>query len=293
MSAKVPGWNDIISLWSHGRPESTMYIYRPVIAGLRAFVKQRAFNEVQTQDIQEYLEKTSAKQLPATRHRKLATIRSLFRYAHRIGAIDRDPAVAIQMPRVPDELAAKILTREEMLRIIDAPISPRDRVLTILLYSTGLRASEASGLKWNDCRPRTGKDGQISVLGKGQKRRQIRLTPDVWIELKSLKPLNAAGEDFVFLSDVGWKRPLDRTSITKIVKQSARLAGLEQNVSAHWLRHAHATHAMEQGCPLPLISSTLGHSSLATTSRYLHVSPEKSSTQYVSVATNNTTKHKF
>lgn len=290
---KQPGWDDILPLWMHGRPGSTLYVYRPVIRGLRNFVQDRPFSQMDTKSIQEYLDKTSAHQLPATRHRKLATIRSLFGFAHRLGAIDRDPSIPLQMPRVPDELAQKILTRDEMMRLIEAPLEPRDRALTILLYSTGVRASEAGGLKWNDCRPRTSKDGQITVLGKGNKKRTIRLTPDVWAELMKLKPDDAAPEDFVFQSQSGWRRPLTRVAITNIVREAAKKAGLEQKVSAHWLRHAHATHAMDAGAPLPLISATLGHASLSTTSRYLHVNPEKSSTQYVSVVTNKQTKRKF
>lgn len=293
MPQKQPGWDDILPLWTYGRPESTLYMYRPVISGLRNFVQDRPFTQIAQPQIRDYLETTSKDQLPATRARKLATIRSLFGFALKIGAIEKDPTLGLQTPRIPDELAAKILTRDEMLRLIDGAEDQRDRMLGILLYSTGVRASEACGLRWSDCRPRTGKDGNITVLGKGGKKRTIRLTPDVWAELMHLKPAAAGPDDFVFLSDSGWKRPLGRTAVTKRIRKMAIAAGLEQKVSAHWMRHAHATHAMDAGAPLPLISATLGHASLATTSRYLHVNPEKSSTQYVSLTTKKGTKQTF
>ena len=285
---KTPGWDDVIGLWSHGRPESTMYVYRPVIAHFRNFIQNRPMQQVDLKLLQDYMD-LFADQLPSTVKRKLSTVKSLFRFARRIGALERDPSEALQTPHVPDELAAKILPRKDILLLIDAAEAGRDRVLAMLLYTAGLRASEAAGLRWEDCRQRTSKDGQISVLGKGNKRRSIRLTPEVWRELMSIRPADAAAEDFVFLSDAGWKRPLNRTTISNIVRDAARKAGLEAKVSAHWMRHGHATHAMEAGAPLPLISSTLGHTSLATTSRYLHVNPEQSSTQYVSLSGANKT----
>ena len=281
---KTPGWDDVIELWKYNMPPSTLYVYQPVVKGLRNFIGQVPITEVTEAHVQQYLESTSASQLPSTRKRKLSTLKSLFKYAFKVGAIARDVATMINSPRVPDDLAERILPRALVLKLIDAADNKRDRVLLILLYSSGVRASEAGGLRWLDCRGRSKTDGQISVLGKGQKRRTIRLTADVWKELQNLRPENAAAEDFIFLSESGWKKPLTRTRIANIVRETAKRAGLEEHVSPHWLRHAHATHAMEAGAPLPLISATLGHTSLATTSRYLHISPDLSSSSYVSVS---------
>lgn len=284
MSKKQPGWDDVIPLWRYNRPESTLYVYAPVIKGLRNHLEQTPIQNVSTAQLQEFLEGSSKGQLPATVSRKISTIRSLFQYALKIGAIDRDPSAALLAPRVPDELASRILTRDEVLKIIDGQTpGTRDRVLLVILFSCGLRASEASSLKWADTRTRAGNDGQISVLGKGNKRRSIRLTPDVWAELLSIRPPNVAGERFVFESDAGFRRPLSRTRIAHIVRAAARQAGLEAAVSPHWFRHTHATVAMDSGAPLNLISYTLGHTSVATTSRYLHASPERSSTQYINL----------
>jgi integrase/recombinase XerD len=290
---KQATWDDILSLWLHSKPQSTVYVYRPVIVKLRKFCKDIPLQHVDLQLLQDYMTQCSKKQLPSTVHRKVCTIRSMFGFAERIGAIEKNPAKALQPPKVPDELSAKILSKKDILRVIAGAAMGRDRVLVTLLYSAGLRASEASALHWGDCRQRTGKDGIISVLGKGNKRRSIRITPEVWKELMSIRPPDAATEDHVFLSDAGWKQPLTRVAITNIVRQAAKAAGLEQHVSAHWMRHGHATHAMDAGAPLALISSTLGHASLSTTSRYLHINPDKSSTQYVSLSTTRETKRRF
>jgi integrase/recombinase XerD len=290
---KQATWDDIIGLWAHGRPESTMYVYRPVVAHLRNFAQNIQPQQVDLKLLQDYMDLCSKDQLPATVKRKVSTIKSLFTFAERIGAIEKNPAKALQMPKVPDELAHKILPRADVLKLIAGAAMGRDRVLVTLLYSAGLRASEASALTWGDCRQRTGKDGIISVLGKGRKRRSIRLTPEVWRELMSIRPQDAVFEDHVFQSESGWKRPLDRTSISHIVRAAAKAAGLEEKVSPHWLRHCHATHSLDAGAPLPLISTTLGHTSLNTTSRYLHVHPDQSSTQYVSLDTTRDTKRRF
>ena len=293
--SKLATWDDILSLWLHSKPASTVYVYKPVITGLRNFAKNVPPQEIDLRTLQGYLEQCGKKQKPATIKRKICTIRSLFTYARRIGAIERNPADALETPHIPDELANKILVKKDILRIIAAADEGRDRTLVTLLYSAGIRASEASNLKWGDCRVRPGnKDGIISVLGKGQKRRSIRLTPEVWQQLMTLRPADSSREDFVFLSESGFKKPLWRTRITDIVKAAAKKAGLEQHVSAHWMRHGHATHAMENGAPLALISSTLGHTELSTTARYLHVSPDKSSTAYVSLSNvTRETKPKF
>lgn len=292
MQNKVPGWDDIIALWSHGRPESTMYIYRPVIAGFRNSIGSIPPQQVTLQQVQQYLDKFRD-QLPATRKRKLCSLRSLFQFAYKIGAIVRDPTMALMTPHVPDELASRILNRDETLQLINAAETQRDKVLCMLLYAAGLRASEACNLRWSDCRQRGRSDGQISILGKGQKRRSIRLTPDMWKELNQLRTPGTSAEEPVFQSGQGFKRPLSRMHIANIVRSVAARAGLEQKVTPHWLRHCHATHAADEGCPLPLIQATLGHSNVATTSRYLHVNPEKSSTQYVSFATKQQTKRRF
>lgn len=285
MSKKQPDWDDIIPLWSYGKPDSTLYVYRPVISGLRKFVNHIPFQQVTLQQLQECLDSNTKGQLPSTVKRKISTIRSLWGFARRVGAIDRDISEALQCPHVPDELASKILTRDEAIRIINTqPAATRDRVLLVILFSCGLRSSEASALKWDDCRRRSGNDGQISVLGKGNKRRSIRLTPDVWAELLSIKPPNVSGDRFVFESDAGFRKPLSRMRIANIVRASAQNAGLEAAVSPHWFRHTHATVAMDAGAPLNLISATLGHTSVATTSRYLHASPERSSTQYITLS---------
>jgi site-specific recombinase XerD len=85
----------------------------------------------------------------------------------------------------------------------------------------------------------------------------------------------------VFVSRTG--RPLERTMIFKIVKQCAKRAGVSELASCHWLRHSHASHAIESGCNLRLLQKSLGHSKLETTERYLHINPDSGSSQFINI----------
>ena len=75
--------------------------------------------------------------------------------------------------------------------------------------------------------------------------------------------------------------PLSRSQLWRIVRKAARAAGIKEDVSPHWFRHAHASHALDRGAPAHLVQQTLGHQSLATTSRYAHARPDDSSGQYL------------
>ena len=146
-----------------------------------------------------------------------------------------------------------------------------------LLYAGGLRISEACGLCWRDVQPRDDA-GQATVYGKGGKTRVILLPASVW---RALAPLRqGADQDApVFRSAKGGH--LDPSAVHRVVKAAAARAGLPASVSAHWLRHAHASHALDRGAPIHLVQQTLGHASLTTTSKYAHARPSDSSGRYL------------
>jgi integrase/recombinase XerD len=154
---------------------------------------------------------------------------------------------------------------------------PRDRVLLHLLYAAGLRVSEAAKLRWRNLRPR-GDAGQVTVYGKNGRTRSVALPAAIWAELSSLKG-TAGPDEPVFPSRSG--RFLDRGRIRVIVRRAAERAGVTALVSPHWLRHAHASHALDHGAPIHLVQATLGHSSVATTSSYLHARPGDSSARFL------------
>ena len=173
----------------------------------------------------------------------------------------------------------RILEESEVARLIDAAPEGRDRVLLKLLYVSGARVSEICGLKWCDAMARQ-EGGQITVYGKGGKTRAILLKPKVWQQLLSLKSEAAGAVDPIFASRKGGG-PLDVSQVRRIVYAAARQAGLAQKVSPHWMRHAHASHALDRSAPIHLVQATLGHASVSTTGRYLHARPNESSSFYL------------
>ena len=148
-----------------------------------------------------------------------------------------------------------------------------------LLYMSGVRVSELAQRKWCDLMPRA-ESGQVTVFGKGGKTRAILLKPKTCDLLLALRG-NRGAVDPVFRSQKGGH--LDVSQIRRIVYvyAAAKRAGLPQKVSPHWLRHAHASHALDRSAPIHLVQATLGHASVSTTGRYLHARPTVSSSLYL------------
>jgi integrase/recombinase XerD len=276
-SAGLSDWDRIVPMWLHGRPESTQDVYKPVIEEFRKYVHSKPIANITLPDLQDFAD-TFSDLKPATLERKLCTVRSLLTFSHRTGLIPFDVGRALRTPKVPENLVAKILSEEEIQRIIQAAPNQQSRILIRVLYASGIRASECSNLRWKDVKPRE-TAGQITVLGKGSKYRSILLPPAVWQALMAYKPEVVHPNAYVFTSRKGG--PLDRTTITHMVERAARRAGIDKAVSAHFLRHGHASHAIDHGAPITLVQNTLGHGSIVTTQRYIHAHPDQSSSGYI------------
>lgn len=167
-----------------------------------------------------------------------------------------------------------------MQRLLALEAHSRNQVLLKLLYAAGLRVSEACALTWRDLQPRDA-GGQVTVYGKGGKTRAIVLPSGIWNDLLGLRG-EADGNAPVFPSRKKGGN-LSEVQVWRIVRAAAKRAGIEGAVSPHWLRHAHASHALDRGAPPHLVQATLGHASLGTTSRYAHARPTDSSARYLAV----------
>jgi integrase/recombinase XerD len=208
---------------------------------------------------------------------RLTGVKSLIGLAHRLGYLAFDVAAPVQLPVIQDRLAERILTEFEVQQLLGLEKRPRNAALLRLLYSAGLRISEACGLRWRDLVERDDA-GQISVFGKGSKTRNILLPAPIWNRLSTLRA-DAGLDDPVFRSRKGGA--LKPRQVHDIVKRAAKRAKLNVAVSAHWLRHAHASHALDRGAPVHVVQTTLGHASLSTTTRYSHARPGDSSARYL------------
>jgi site-specific recombinase XerD len=243
---------------------------------------------------------------PASQRVTLAAVKSLLAFGQRLGYLRFDVGAAVKLPPVKEALAERILDREAVLRLIDREPDARNRALLRLLYAGGLRVSEACALRWRDLQTRDDA-GQVTIYGKGGKTRVVLLSPATWRVLLALPGAAAVagaqtettGAASIDKGSTGHDRnapvfpshrgggPLDQPQTWRIVQAAATRAGLpvgKGGVSPHWLRHAHATHALEHGhAPIHLVQATLGHASVATTSKYLHARPTDSSARYLGV----------
>ena len=279
----------LIELWLHGKSENTQEAYQRDLFQFIDFA-DLPLRQVRLGDLQAWADHLEDAGLaPATRKRKLATVKSLFSFGHRIGYLIYNVGAAIQGPKPPDHLAERILPEEKLQRIIALESNLRNHALLRLFYVSGGRVSEIAELHWRALQERTtskGKTtGQGTLRGKGDKTRSVLLTPSTWDVLvalrhaETLEGFGAAG-DAVFRSQKT-DGPLSRSQLWRIVRGAARAAGIKEDVSPHWFRHAHASHALDRGAPAHLVQQTLGHQSLATTSRYTHARPDDSSGQYL------------
>ena len=217
----------------------------------------------------------------ASRARTMHAMRSLFAFARKAGYLAFDPMRALRTPRVRPHLDLRYLSPEDVGRLVSQAEPPRDRLIVQTLYYAGLRVSELCGLTWRDLRQRRDLGSvQLSVLGKGGLPRQVPVPAFLGEALLALRG-KASADDPVFVSRQ--HGPIVRSQVFRIVKECAVKAGLPGEVSPHWLRHAHATHAIERGVPLHVVQHTLGHSSLSVTGLYLHARPGDASGLHLGV----------
>ncbi len=211
---------------------------------------------------------------PGSVNTMMSALRSAFAMAHRRGYVRSNPCAEINDLPNPNQsgtasaLGRRILTRTEVARLLEAARAGRDFALYLTLYHTGCRVSEALALRWGDLNL----DSQPPILtvlqGKGGKGRLIRLSDRLRQTLIELRPPDAEQDGLVFATRTG--RPIARNNTWKSLRRTAQRAGIDRDISPHWFRHAHASHALDGGAPVQSVKETLGHASLATTSIYAH-----------------------
>jgi integrase/recombinase XerD len=211
-------------------------------------------------------------------NRVLAAIKGLFKFLHEDTLIPRDPAAALEYAREPQTLPRNVLTPQEARRIIEAPdvqtvLGYRDRVVLEVLYGTGIRKLELMNLTLTD----VNLDEELLRIngGKGAKDRVVPLTEIAcsFLEsyIKGIRPklLGQKTTNRLFLSLRGL--PIARNTLGSLVEKCTRLARIKKRVTCHLWRHSCATHLLQRKANLRHVQEILGHRSLATTERYLHL----------------------
>jgi integrase/recombinase XerC len=212
-------------------------------------------------------------QKKSTASRRLAAIRSFFKYLNREGLLKKNPARLISSPKLPKQLP-RFLTVDEVFGLVEKPgglsfMEQRDRAMLELMYSSGLRVGELSSLNLDDVNL---DEGLVKVMGKGNKERIVPVGGKAQEALRSYlveKLIQKKGDKALFVSRNG--KRLDPRGIRRIVKKYSLALGLQGKVSPHTLRHTFATHLLQSGADLRVIQELLGHSSLSTTQKYTHL----------------------
>lgn len=204
--------------------------------------------------------------------RKLASLRTFFRYLCREGVLDRNPARALLSPRVERHLPAH-LDEVRVATLLDVPGEGdsvlRARAILELLYATGLRCGELVSL---DLAELDLDSRMLRVVGKGRKERVVPFGQKARAALLAYLPVRARmgpRNDALFLNARGGR--LTDRSVRSMVSRRVTQAALSQKISPHGLRHSFATHLLQRGADLRSIQELLGHASLSTTQRYTHV----------------------
>lgn len=268
----------LLSMWLHGKSSHTQSSYRLAATRFLEFVG-KPLNLVTLAEVQGFVTHLAESDLSANTQRTIiSAVKSLLTFGNKIGVLSANVGAAASLPKAKDTLTERILTELEVQMMIAKETLPRNRAMLRLLYGVGLRVSELCALKWRDL-TRRGDTGQATVFGKGGKTRVVLLPATIWQELKALRG-NALVNAPVFSSRKQGGH-LTRSQVMRIVQAAAKRAGIDAKVSPHWLRHAHASHSLDRGAPIHLVQQTLGHSSVATTSRYLHARPQDTSARFL------------
>ena len=210
--------------------------------------------------------------------RKLASLRSLFKFLYREGYIKVNPITAISTPRL-DKKLPRFLDIEKVVKLIQAPdertvAGLRDRAILETLYSAGIRVSELVGLDVEDI---DFISGVAKVLGKGSKERMVPIGEPALAALRRYidkrKEWALKDKMAVFLNRFG-RRLTDR-SVRRIVDKHIRTLSFAEKISPHSLRHSFATHLLDRGADLRSVQELLGHMNLSTTQIYTHVTTER------------------
>jgi integrase/recombinase XerD len=269
-----------------GLAANSLASYRRDLAKLRAWAESRGRepHELAKEDVSQWVMSMSRGGLsPRSVARALSAARGFFHFLLLDGHVKADPTADIPAPQAAQKLP-RFLTQEETERLLEAtdastPEGLRDRALIELLYACGLRVSELVSLK-------TGQidldQGVLSCSGKGSKQRRVPIGRSAlaWLEkYMSARRTLLDGRDSQLLFVAGGGRALTRQTVWSALKRYAAVAGLS-GVTPHVLRHSFATHLLERGADTRSVQALLGHSDLATTQIYTHVTSERLRTTY-------------
>ncbi len=261
-----------------GAALNTLAAYRRDLKGFESFLarERRAIGEVGVADLSRYLGGLRRRGLGGRSiARHLSAVRGLYRFLLDAGRLPRDPTEHLDSPR-PARRLPRTLSMVDAAALVEAPDTTRpdglrDRALLEVLYASGLRASEALGLRVEDVNFAA---GYVMVTGKGDRQRLVPVGGRAldWMRryLATVRPRQVRRDcPALFLNRSGGA--MSRQALWGLIRRAARRAGLRAAVSPHTLRHSFASHLLERGADLRSVQAMLGHVDISTTQIYTHL----------------------
>ena len=267
-----------------GLAPKTLEAYAGDLAGFFDFLKKQRIRDIAQADtaaiLKYVIELRKSGRGARTRARHLVTLRGFFRYLHQMGILDTNPARLIDLPKgglkLPDVLHVDQVARLLETPDIKTPLGLRDAAMLELIYAAGLRVSELLTLKVPSVNLEA---GFVRVLGKGSKERIVpigrRAIQGIQAYIANGRPLQLKQltSHYLFVARAG--RPMTRQGFWKLLRRYALMAGINQRVTPHCLRHSFASHLLEGGADLRAVQTMLGHVDIATTQIYTHVAQKR------------------
>lgn len=257
----------------------TLTNYKADLESLAAFLGDGDLNAVDHLALRRFLAGMRAKSYAKrTVARKLASMRSFFKFLYREGHIKSNPTSAVSTPKLDKRLPV-VLDAERVAKLVQSPDDStgpglRDRAVLETLYSCGIRVSELVGLDAGDIDPIS---GVVKVTGKGKKQRLVPIGEPALTAIRrysdAKKVTKVRDREAVFLNKSG-SRLTDR-SVRRILDKHIKRCAIAERVSPHSLRHSFATHLLDRGADLRSVQELLGHMNLSTTQIYTHVTMER------------------
>ena len=267
----------------------TVTAYGSDILSFLIWLNDRSLSEVTYSTIREYLLYIQQfNYSKTTTARKIASLRTFYRYLYRERIVDTNPAIGVHSPKRGKSLP-EFLTESEMEQVLnnikmDSPAGYRNRTILELLYATGMRGSELSSLNFENLNL---EENEIKVFGKGAKERIVLVSQRAknFLEtyIKTVRYLIFKNENItpqtpVFINKTGYR--LQPQSVRLAIRDVVDKIELPKHVTPHVFRHSFATKLLENGADLRVVQELLGHSSISNTQIYTHVSTERLKQSY-------------
>jgi len=236
---------------------------------------RKPLKKVEPTDLAAYL-LTRDRMSVASKRRAKDSLSSFFNYLVKSRYISFSPADSLTQIKVPSKIERRVLSQELIVSAIKYEPSKRNQTLLELIYISGIRREEASKLRFSDFK-RLKRSVMLVVTGKGSKTRVVNLPLRFWELVQALRP-NGLQTDNMAIFRSSWRsQGLTDKQIYRIIKSALVRVGAPLDAATHWLRHSHATHALQKGANIRKVQTTLGHESLTTTQLYLHMDEGESS----------------